>query len=310
MKEGLLMTEIGDTWEIPQPVWAESIARIHCSTRTVNALLRSRYLTLGQLNGLSPNRIIKIRNIGQHGIEELSVEIQKILNQGKSYFPKDVEPVAFEINSIVDQLREAVKFRQEKRARLDFETRFPDLPKTISIPASWRDVAIDSCQLDGRTVNALQRNHLKTLNDLHSVPPYILLHLRGIGSHSVIEFMKKLDELFAGPSPEPRLNFWYEVPADIQEALALIRRNKPISDDRLVFVISARFGLLGQKRLTLQQIGDALNLSRERVRQIEKIGLRRLTSRRGVSDWGKVSAAPEWAKVLSSMDKMDRRRKQ
>lgn len=187
------MIEDGGTWEIPQIVWGELIADIHCSARTINALLRNRYLTVGQLNGLSPNQIIQIRNIGQRGIEELSIEIQKILNQGKSYFPMELEPKKFE----------------------------PDA-----------------------------------------------------------------------------------IPEDIEEALALARRSNPNSDNRLVFVVSARFGLLGQERLTLQQIADILSLSRERVRQVEKIGLRRLVSRRGVSDWGKVSTAPEWAKVLNSMDKM------
>ncbi|HXC64781.1 MAG TPA: sigma factor-like helix-turn-helix DNA-binding protein, partial [bacterium] len=41
-------------------------------------------------------------------------------------------------------------------------------------------------------------------------------------------------------------------------------------------VISARFGLDGRDPLTLEQTGEALGLTRERIRQIEQVALRRL----------------------------------
>ena len=41
-------------------------------------------------------------------------------------------------------------------------------------------------------------------------------------------------------------------------------------DDRERHIIRNRFGLLGGKELTLEEIGQSLNLSRERVRQLER----------------------------------------
>lgn len=41
-------------------------------------------------------------------------------------------------------------------------------------------------------------------------------------------------------------------------------------DDRERHIIRNRFGLLGGKELTLEEIGRSLNLSRERVRQLER----------------------------------------
>ena len=41
-------------------------------------------------------------------------------------------------------------------------------------------------------------------------------------------------------------------------------------DDRERHIIRNRFGLLGGKELTLEEIGKTLNLSRERVRQLER----------------------------------------
>lgn len=41
-------------------------------------------------------------------------------------------------------------------------------------------------------------------------------------------------------------------------------------DDRERHIIRNRFGILGGKELTLEEIGLSLNLSRERVRQLER----------------------------------------
>lgn len=41
-------------------------------------------------------------------------------------------------------------------------------------------------------------------------------------------------------------------------------------DERELHIIRNRFGILGGKELTLEEIGQTLNLSRERVRQLER----------------------------------------
>jgi RNA polymerase primary sigma factor len=47
-------------------------------------------------------------------------------------------------------------------------------------------------------------------------------------------------------------------------------------DDKEASVIKLRFGLDDDKARTLQEIGDMLNLSRERIRQIEQKAMRKL----------------------------------
>jgi len=54
------------------------------------------------------------------------------------------------------------------------------------------------------------------------------------------------------------------------EIRGLVRKALFFLDDRERHIISNRFGLLGGKELTLEEIGRSLNLSRERVRQLER----------------------------------------
>jgi RNA polymerase primary sigma factor len=48
-------------------------------------------------------------------------------------------------------------------------------------------------------------------------------------------------------------------------------------DDKESLVLKLRFGLLGDRPHTLQEIGDHLHLTRERIRQIEKKAMRKLS---------------------------------
>ena len=56
----------------------------------------------------------------------------------------------------------------------------------------------------------------------------------------------------------------------VQEIGRLVRRALTGLDEREQHIIRNRFGLLGGRELTLEEIGKNLNLSRERVRQLER----------------------------------------
>lgn len=56
----------------------------------------------------------------------------------------------------------------------------------------------------------------------------------------------------------------------VKEIGRLVRDALFLLDEREQHIIRNRFGLLGGKELTLEEIGRSLNLSRERVRQLER----------------------------------------
>ena len=55
-----------------------------------------------------------------------------------------------------------------------------------------------------------------------------------------------------------------------KEVGAMVERALGRLDDRELHIIRNRFGLLGGQEQTLEEIGKRMNLSRERVRQLER----------------------------------------
>jgi RNA polymerase sigma factor (sigma-70 family) len=75
----------------------------------------------------------------------------------------------------------------------------------------------------------------------------------------------RLATLLADPKSESQEEKIYNQEVNLLVTSALGRL-----DERELHIIRNRFGLLGGKELTLEEIGRNLNLSRERVRQLER----------------------------------------
>jgi RNA polymerase primary sigma factor len=75
----------------------------------------------------------------------------------------------------------------------------------------------------------------------------------------------RLSTLLADPKSESQEEKIYS-----KEVTSLVSRALGRLDERELHIIRNRFGLLGGEELTLEEIGRNLNLSRERVRQLER----------------------------------------
>lgn len=83
-----------------------------------------------------------------------------------------------------------------------------------------------------------------------------------------------------------------------------IERNFSVLTEREAYIIKARFGFLDGNVYTLQEVGKQLNLTRERVRQIEIKALKKLKNKlkRGYGDDFKTSTATNKEKEIYLVD--------
>ena len=102
---------------------------------------------------------------------------------------------------------------------------------------------------------------------LESSAPIVSLDARVIEDSVLDEFIPDLTT----PSPDAVIVH--------RDALERASRGLESLPDRERQVLELRFGLVGDRPLTLQEIGARLGISRERVRQIERVGLEKLRRR-------------------------------
>lgn len=150
--------------------------------------------------------------------------------------------------------------------------------------------------LCARVYGIVSSGSLDSLADLsqvvHSPPP----HFREAQRMALIKFLERIAEVFeatfspSSPDPEPMAFTWSaaEFTKQLTQYLQLHLK------ERHWQIFSARFGLDGQAVQTLEELGSALGVTRERIRQIEGNALklvRSLTARN--------RDQPVWRDVLS-----------
>jgi RNA polymerase sigma factor (sigma-70 family) len=87
---------------------------------------------------------------------------------------------------------------------------------------------------------------------------------------SIDDFVDKDENCRLGALLADRGSVNQEEKLYLKEIRGLVREALILLDERERHIISNRFGLLGGRELTLEEIGKTLNLSRERVRQLER----------------------------------------
>lgn len=168
---------------------------------------------------------------------------------------------------------------------------------TMSILDNVTALSIGQLHLPLRTYNALTKGNITTISGLLVALEHRFQGVTGIGASALEMITRRLQGLVDSIDEAGAVDwfsFWqsqeikvipngYESGATIgQVAKQLIGIIKEIllqdQDDRDWRIIERRFDLSGTKRLTLDEIGQAFDLTRERVRQIEKKALDELRS--------------------------------
>jgi RNA polymerase primary sigma factor len=139
-------------------------------------------------------------------------------------------------------------------------------PYAAELVAKWRKTTAELVQETGEmpSEEEIAERLGISARQLKIIKKALKIH-QGHGTTHATEAAPLLEIADAAPSPQLDVL----LSDDIDRVLGLIKK----LDEREAMVLKLRFGLDGEEPLNLQQIGDRLNLTRERVRQLEKKAL-------------------------------------
>lgn len=157
----------------------------------------------------------------------------------------------------------------------------------IQIGVPLEEISISRLGLPRILHNKLKRLGIETVSSIAGQSKEVLLSAMGFETNELIEILEKNMTVYFEWLPTQR-NWQREITNQgvsplyflqlAETSLEVVMDNllSTIPHERYRRVIRLRYGLDGENRRTLQQIGDRLNITRERVRQLEKHSVEKL----------------------------------
>ena len=244
--------------KLPEGVIHEPIEGLVLSTRAHNALKRRGVNFVGQLLQLSDEELLSFLWLGRESLQNIKQALQAFLqNWSDAPSAPTIPPEELEV---VGKIGEDDSARAASGGWL--------IPEPVRGKLSAPVLKLD---LSARARTVLRRLKIETVEQLLSFPKHKLLKAQNFGRKSLAEVQVKLFEYLSGKGPAHSL-------AQSTEA-----RTREFVDHLLSVltegrrgVVQDRYGLWDGSAETLQDIGDKMGLTRERIRQIEASALRRI----------------------------------
>ena len=251
--------------------------------RAMNSLSSQGLKTLGELVLYSEYDLRSFPNMGRKSIEE----IKNILQHYSLYLGMNLKQFNSEDNKKIDHQQNKEWSEVSKKLILELIKDFNEIPLSL------------------RSKNALLNLGCNYLGDIISINKSELFRIRALGYKSILEiedYLKSLNLNFGD-----QLDPWnkdliiklreelreqvletkkfelidqdkyleVELKRVLNEAIQISKKDKS-QKDRVVDILNSRFGLDGSPAKTLEIIGQKYNVTRERIRQNESYGLRKL----------------------------------
>lgn len=156
-------------------------------------------------------------------------------------------------------------------------------------PGGWKipagreetlDASIDLLDLSVRPSNALSLIHVATVRQLLDYPKGVLARAENVGKKSIEEIQGKLYAYLLGQlrdsSDQATDDSQSTTPFGDLSTKEFVDHMLSMLPERQRGVIADRYGLWDGIAETLQDVGDKLGVTRERIRQIEAQGLKRM----------------------------------
>jgi hypothetical protein len=255
---------------LPEILAKSSISVLDLSVRSRNALLANGTKTVGELALLSDGKLLKLQNFGHKSL----IDVHRALDQ---FLAKHAAEYSNAASS--NALDSAQLPRTDVPMRSSGGWMVPggrgDKAETVD---DRLKAPVEVLDLSTRPSNVLNRLHIADIGQLLVYPKHRMISAENMGAKSLKEIESKVFAYLSGKQVEDG-NECSSVAAPPSPSLgtrAFIDQVLQLLAERQRNIIKDRYGLWDGIAETLQDIGDKLGLTRERIRQIEAKGLKRL----------------------------------
>lgn len=266
----------------PFDLGEKPISVLGLSVRSYNVLMRSNVKTLQSLVALSDEELLGLRNAGRKTVNEIRAKLADFLADNKIERQEFEAPIALQISPLPkDQTFEEREAGKENNSFRYWFISFSETGVFVSKPID--EISIERLGLSERIEERLLQKGIRTISDLLSHEEKIILDSElGKSLKDYLEWLAEQDESVwldetKGKSLMPLSKLRL---TNTTCEISIVEWLELLSDEREKRILMWRYGI-NSPTLTLQEIGEKLNITRERIRQIEKRGLQRLRNSYG-----------------------------
>ena len=273
--------------QLNKDVLSKRIVEIEFSVRTLNSLKNENIIYLGDLVSFAEGQLKKFRNMGMVSIIEIKEKLaEKNLELGMN-LP----------NWPPDNINESLNQRSFEKKKVKEKIILESVLELIK--------EFDETTLSLRSKNALRNLGCYYIGDILFLKKEDLYKVNNLGYKSILEIEEyinslnfKFEEEIEPWSKDIILNLReklhnkistetkeelfkkdqfleIELKRILNESIKISKKNEKIKS-RIIDVLINRFGLDGSPAKTLETIGQKYNVTRERIRQNQENGLRKL----------------------------------
>ncbi|MGD0921667.1 MAG: DNA-directed RNA polymerase subunit alpha C-terminal domain-containing protein [Terriglobia bacterium] len=254
---------MNDIPDLPAHLSQRLIGELDLSTRAYNALSKHGVRTISDLVKLSDEEMLRLPWFGTKCLNEVHQLTQSLLLSSARDHATPKE--GFDLAELAQS--------HPKDASTSLPTDYSLSEWAVPTPAKGDlDTPIERLHLSPRAAKVLGYLGIKTIRQLLRCPKNALRKQPNFGRVSLYELERKVFDSLEGSHQH---DFSLGTKAFTARLLACL-------PERQQRVIADRYGLWDGIAETLQDIGDKLGLTRERIRQIEDKSLRRIRGRFGL----------------------------
>ncbi|HYM65493.1 MAG TPA: sigma factor-like helix-turn-helix DNA-binding protein [Candidatus Sulfotelmatobacter sp.] len=241
----------------------DDISVLNLPKRVENSLKNYNIYNIKQFCEYKQNDLFDIRNIGPLTLQYL-IDVRKKLG---------ISPIPFEDN------RQNINNSSEINITTKPEVEISPVGFRLNDNVYWKDELIGVIKLPTRIENALVKSGIENLELFFKSPPNELTKIRNIGKNFkgiIINLQKSMEPIYKLEDLNNTINSFIDTEIKSSDSQLIDELINMSGNSRTSEIIKLRYGIITGDPATLEEIGNTYNITRERVRQIQKKALNKI----------------------------------